>query len=150
MAAASRSPANPASAALSPSAFPSSTDPPMPRKILIIEDQATMRRNVALMLQLEGHTALTAANGIEGIETARRERPDLILCDVMMPEMDGHAVLRALHEDETLRGTPFVFLTAKGDKSDVSEGLGLGADSYLTKPVSREDLLSTVNEHLKT
>lgn len=121
----------------------------MSHKILIIEDQATMRRNVALMLQLEGHNALTAANGIEGMEITRRERPNLILCDVMMPEMDGHAFLRALREDEVLRHTPFIFLTAKGDKNDVREGSDLGANAYLTKPVIREDLLTAVNAWVK-
>lgn len=121
----------------------------MSQKILIIEDQATMRRNVALMLQLEGHHALTAANGVEGMEIARRERPDLILCDVMMPEMDGHAFLRALREDEALKGTPFIFLTAKGGSSDLREGIELGANAYLTKPVVREDLLAAVDEWLK-
>lgn len=120
----------------------------MNRRILIIEDQATMRRNVALMLQLEGHTALTAANGLEGLETARRERPDLILCDVMMPEMDGHAVLTAMRADAMVKDIPFIFLTAKGDRADVSEGLGLGADAYLTKPVSREELLGAVGRCL--
>jgi two-component system, OmpR family, response regulator len=121
----------------------------MPHKILIIEDQATMRRNVALMLQLEGHNALTAANGIEGMEITRREQPDLILCDVMMPEMDGHAFLCALREDQALSHTPFVFLTAKGDKNDVREGCDLGANAYLTKPVIREDLLAAVNAWVK-
>lgn len=120
----------------------------MPQKILIIEDQATMRRNVALMLQLEGYTAITAANGIEGIEAATREVPDLILCDVMMPEMDGHAVLRALRQSESLRNTPFIFLTARGGTLDVKEGMDLGADDYLTKPVVREDLLTAVRAKL--
>jgi DNA-binding response OmpR family regulator len=122
----------------------------MPHKILIIEDQAIMRRNVALMLQLEGHTALTAANGLEGLETARREHPDLILCDVMMPGMDGHAFLQALREDETLKSTPFIFLSAKGDRADVREGIGLGADAYLIKPVARDALLEAVKCHLKS
>lgn len=121
----------------------------MSGKILIIEDQATMRRNVALMLQLEGCTPLTAAHGLEGLEIMRRERPDLILCDVMMPEMDGHAVLQAVRADEELKATPFVFLTAKGDRADVREGLQRGADAYLTKPVVREDLLNTVRTHLR-
>lgn len=120
----------------------------MSQKILIIEDQSIMRRNVALMLQLEGYTALTAANGLEGLEVARSEHPDLILCDVMMPEMDGYGTLRAIREDETLKKTPFIFLTAKGDRGDVREGLGLGADAYLTKPVVREDLLDAVRARL--
>lgn len=122
----------------------------MPRKVLIIEDQAIMRRNVALMLQLEGFQPLTAAHGLEGLETARREHPDLILCDVMMPEMDGHAFLRSLREDASLKHTPFIFLTAKGDRADVREGIGLGADAYLTKPVSREELLASVNGFLRS
>jgi CheY-like chemotaxis protein len=121
----------------------------MSRKILIIEDQATMRRNVALMLHLENYTALTAANGVEGLEIIRRDLPDLVLCDVMMPEMDGYAVLKALRGDEKLKHIPFIFLTAKGDRSDVSEGLGLGADAYLTKPVVREDLLNAVQSNMK-
>lgn len=120
----------------------------MSSKILIIEDQATMRRNVALMLQLEGYTAISAANGVEGLDIARRERPDLILCDVMMPEMDGHGVLRAMRADESLRHIPFVFLSAKGDRNDAREGLELGADDYLTKPVVREDLLNAVKARL--
>lgn len=119
------------------------------RKILLIEDEATMRRNVALMLELEGHPTLTAKGGVEGLEIARRERPGLILCDVMMPGMDGHAVLASVRTDESLRGIPFVFVTARGDASDVREGLALGADGYLTKPVTRKDLIATVETFLR-
>lgn len=121
----------------------------MSRKILIIEDEVTMRRNVALMLELEGHTPLVAESGLEGIEMARRDRPDLILCDVMMPGLDGYTVLGMLQADERLRGIPFVFLTARGDSQDVRHGLELGADAYLTKPVTREDLLAAVEASLK-
>jgi CheY-like chemotaxis protein len=121
----------------------------MSRKILIIEDEVTMRRNVALMLELEGHTPLVADSGPEGIGMARRDRPDLILCDVMMPGMDGYTVLGMLRSDESLRGIPFVFLTARGDSQDVRHGLELGADAYLTKPVTREDLLAAVEACLK-
>jgi DNA-binding response OmpR family regulator len=121
----------------------------MSRKILIIEDEITMRRNVALMLELEGHTPLVADSGPEGIEMAPRDRPDLILCDVMMPGMDGYTVLGMLRAEESLSGPPFVFLTARGDSQDVRHGLELGADAYLTKPVTREDLLAAVEACLK-
>ena len=80
---------------------------------------------------------------------ARRGRPDLILCDVMMPGMDGYTVLGMLRADEFLREIPFVFLTARGDSQDVRHGLELGADAYLTKPVTREDLLAAVESCLK-
>lgn len=120
----------------------------MKKKILIIEDQPTMRRNVALMLQLEGYETCTAENGRLGLEVARRERPDLVLCDVMMPEMDGYGVVEALREDETFANTPFIFLTARADRQDVRVGMNLGADDYLTKPVVRDDLLAAVQTRL--
>jgi DNA-binding NarL/FixJ family response regulator len=118
------------------------------KKILIIEDQAPMRRNVALMLQMEGYDTCTAANGREGVEVAQKERPDLILCDVMMPELDGHGVVQALRADSAFATTPFVFLTAKSDKNDIRAGMNFGADDYLTKPVVREDLLAAVQTRL--
>jgi DNA-binding NarL/FixJ family response regulator len=92
----------------------------MPKsKILIIEDQAPMRRNVALMLELEGYDTCTAENGRIGIEVAHREKPDLILCDVMMPELDGYGVVQALRVEDAFATTPFIFLTAKSDRSDI-------------------------------
>lgn len=121
----------------------------MAKKILIIEDQAPMRRNVALMLELEGYKTCVAENGRIGIETARKERPDLILCDVMMPEMDGYGVVQALRADDLFANTPFIFLTAKSDRSDVRVGMNFGADDYLTKPVVRDDLLSAVQIRLE-
>ena len=121
----------------------------MAKKILIIEDQAPMRRNLALMLQMEGYETCTAENGRVGVETAQTERPDLILCDVMMPELDGYGVVQKLREDPSFATTPFVFLTAKSDKSDVRVGMNFGADDYLTKPVNREDLLTAVQIRLK-
>lgn len=120
----------------------------MAKKILIIEDQAPMRRNVALMLEMEGYTTCTAENGRIGVEVARKEFPDLILCDVMMPEMDGHAVVQALRDDDTFDNTPFIFLTAKSDRNDIRVGMNFGADDYLTKPVVRDDLLSAVQTRL--
>ena len=117
-------------------------------KILIIEDQAPMRRNVALMLELEGYATSVAENGRVGIEVARKERPDLILCDVMMPELDGYAVVQSLREDPSFSNTPFIFLTAKSDRGDVRIGMNFGADDYLTKPVVRDELLVAIETRL--
>ena len=118
------------------------------KKILVIEDQAPMRRNIALLLELEGFEVLTAANGALGITAARKERPDLVVCDVMMPELDGYAVVQALRTDAEFATLPFIFLTARGDKTDIRIGMNFGADDYLTKPVIREDLLAAVQTRL--
>lgn len=120
----------------------------VPKKVLVIEDQSPMRRNLALLLEMEGYAVTTAENGTKGVEAARRDRPDVILCDVMMPEMDGHAVVQALRLDRDFANTPFIFLSAKGDKTDVRVGMNFGADDYLTKPVIREDLLAAIEARL--
>jgi DNA-binding NarL/FixJ family response regulator len=117
--------------------------------ILLIEDHPDMRENITLILRRSGHTVLTAANGREGLETARDEMPDLIVCDVMMPGLDGHDVLRAVRAERAIAGTPFIFLTARGEKRDLRTGMNLGADDYLTKPVSAEDLLAAVKTRLE-
>ncbi len=114
------------------------------KSILIIEDEPRTRANLATILEMEGYRVVTAENGRLGVETARRERPDLVLCDVMMPELDGHGVLEALRADRTTAGIPFIFLTAKGEKTSVRAGMNLGADDYLTKPASVSDLLAAV------
>lgn len=118
------------------------------KRILVIEDQASMRRNVALLLELEGYDVVTAGDGRAGIELARSARPDLILCDVMMPEVDGHGVVQALRAETDTAQIPFIFLTARGDRSDVRTGMNLGADDYLTKPVVREELLAAIGTRL--
>lgn len=120
----------------------------MKKKILIIEDQAPMRRNIALLLELAGYEVACAENGRVGIEAARQHRPDLILCDVMMPELDGHAVVQALRAEKDYATIPFIFLTARSDKADVRTGMNYGADDYLTKPVVRDDLLAAVEARL--
>ncbi len=120
----------------------------MAKKILIIEDQAPMRRNVALMLQLEGYETCVAENGRIGVEVARREKPDLVLCDVMMPELDGYGVVQALRGDPAFATTPFIFLTAKSDRNDVRIGMNFGADDYLTKPIVQEELMAAVRSRL--
>ncbi len=120
----------------------------MKRKILVIEDQAPMRRNIALLPELAGYEVSTAENGRTGIEAARSQQPDLILCDVMMPEMDGHGVVQTLRAEPAAATTPFIFLTARGDKDDVRVGMNFGADDYLTKPVVRDDLIAAVHARL--
>ena len=119
------------------------------KKILVIEDEPEMRRNIATILRLEKFQPVVAENGRAGVEVARRERPDLILCDVMMPDLDGHGVLQALREDPAMEGVPFIFLTARGEKGDVRSGMNLGADDYLTKPVAKADLLNAVRSRLQ-
>ncbi len=118
------------------------------KKILIIEDQAPMRRNIALLLELSGFEVFTAENGKTGVEAARKHQPDLVICDVMMPEMDGHAVVQTLRAETATATTPFIFLTAKGDKADIRVGMNYGADDYLTKPVNRDDLIAAVQARL--
>ncbi len=117
-------------------------------KILIIEDQPQMRKNLATILELENFRVVTAENGRRGVELAAKEKPDLVICDVMMPELDGYEVLTALRKEAATRTVPFIFLTAKGDKLELRKGMNLGADDYLTKPVTREDLLATVQTRL--
>ena len=119
------------------------------KTVLVIEDEPEMRRNIARLLKLEGYQAVVAENGAAGLARAKESRPDLILCDVMMPEMDGHEVLRVLRADAGLRSVPFIFLTAKGEKSDQRGGMNLGADDYLTKPVENEDLVAAVAARLQ-
>jgi len=118
-------------------------------KILIIEDEPRMRKNMATVLKMEGFEVVTAANGREGVDAAQRESPALVLCDVMMPELDGYGVLAALRADETCARIPFIFLTAKGEKADLRAGMNLGADDYLTKPADIDDLLAAINTRLE-
>jgi DNA-binding NarL/FixJ family response regulator len=117
-------------------------------KILVIEDEPEMRRNLMTILRLEKIQSVGAENGVAGIELARREKPDLILCDVMMPELDGHGVLKALRADPSTASVPFIFLTAKGEKNDVRDGMNLGADDYLAKPVSKNDLMNAIRSRI--
>ena len=117
-------------------------------RILVIEDQPQMRKNLATILEMEGFQVLVAPDGRQGTELARAQLPDLIICDIMMPELNGHDVLTELRRHPATANTPFLFLTAKGEKWDVRAGMNLGADDYLTKPVSREDLLLAVNTRL--
>jgi DNA-binding NarL/FixJ family response regulator len=119
------------------------------KKILVIEDEPEMRRNITALLRYYDYEPVAAENGRQGLELARREKPDLILCDVMLPELDGHGVLQAMQLDSTLAQTPFIFLTARGEKEDIRSGMNLGADDYLTKPVANADLVRAIEARLK-
>ncbi len=118
------------------------------KKILIIEDEPEMRRNICTILRLEKFHPIAAENGRVGLELVGKEKPDLILCDVMMPELDGHGVLAGLRSNEDTVTIPFIFLTAKGEKPDIRAGMNLGADDYLTKPVAKADLLAAIRSRL--
>ncbi|HEX5757316.1 MAG TPA: EAL domain-containing protein [Arenimonas sp.] len=117
-------------------------------KILIAEDDATIRTNLVRTLRLEGYEVTSAENGLEALRMAKETVPELVLSDVMMPELDGHGLLAALRGDPRTASVPFVFLTARADRSDVREGMKLGADDYLTKPFQRDELLDMVRTQL--
>jgi DNA-binding NarL/FixJ family response regulator len=119
------------------------------KKILVIEDEPEMRRNLTTILRLEKFQPLPAGNGRIGVQLAKKERPDLILCDVMMPELDGYGVIAALRADPETVTIPFIFLTAKGEKPDIRAGMNLGADDYLAKPVAKPDLLAAIHSRLE-
>ena len=119
------------------------------KKILIIEDEPEMRRNIIALLRYHEYQPIEAENGRAGLALAQREKPDLVLCDVMMPELDGHGVLQALQQDADLALIPFIFLTAKGEKGDLRSGMNLGADDYLTKPVANRDLVRAIEARLR-
>jgi DNA-binding NarL/FixJ family response regulator len=119
------------------------------KKILVIEDEPEMRRNLTTILRLEQFHPLAAENGRVGLEMARKEKPDVILCDVMMPELDGYSVIAALRAAPETVTIPFIFLTAKGEKPDIRAGMNLGADDYLTKPVAKADLLGAIRSRLE-
>src|ERR1041384_3570997 len=119
------------------------------KKILVIEDEPEMRRNITALLRYKAYAPIAAENGRVGVEIARREKPDLILCDVMMPELDGHGVLQALQADAALARIPFIFLTAKGEKDDLRSGMNLGADAFLPNPVANADLVRAIEPRLR-
>ncbi len=118
------------------------------KKILIVDDSEPIRTSLAAMLSAENYVAIVAENGKVGVEVARREIPDLILCDVQMPELDGYGVLNQLRNDGATAAIPFVFLTGRSESDQVREGMNLGADDYLTKPFKRAELVRTVNARL--
>jgi CRP/FNR family transcriptional regulator, polysaccharide utilization system transcription regulator len=121
----------------------------MSKKILLIEDNEAMRENIAEILMLAHFTVATAVNGKEGVAMAETEQPDLIICDIMMPELDGFGVLHMLSRNTNTASIPFIFLTAKSERSDLRKGMEMGADDYLTKPFDDVELLNAVESRLK-
>jgi two-component system, sensor histidine kinase and response regulator len=116
--------------------------------ILVIEDQPNVRENIVELLGAENFEVLAAEDGIEGVHLAQEHHPDLVLCDVMMPELDGYDVLNMLRQDPKTAMIPFVFLTAKAATKDMRQGMNLGADDYLTKPFTRTELLQAISSRL--
>lgn len=117
-------------------------------RILIVEDENDLRQSIADFLEVEGFKCLQAADGSEGIDIARTELPDLIICDIKMPGLNGHEVLRELRRDSRTSSIPFIFLTALVEKGDIRKGMELGADDYLTKPFLTDDLVSAIKTRL--
>lgn len=118
-------------------------------RILIIEDDVNILRNTAELLQLEGYLVTTASNGRAGLEKIKLETPELILCDILMLDMDGFSVLGYVRQDPDLKRIPFIFFSAKSDVVDVNAGIAAGADDYLTKPFELEDLIASVEKCLE-
>ncbi|MGB3345142.1 MAG: response regulator [Aequorivita sp.] len=119
------------------------------KKVLIIEDNEDVRENTADILELSGYNVTTAENGKIGVKVAKQLLPDVIVCDIMMPELDGYEVLEKLNKNTKTARIPFIFLTAKTEKIDMRKGMNLGADDYLTKPFTENELLEAIASRLK-
>ena len=119
------------------------------QRVLLIEDNDDIRENTAEILELANYRVETASNGKMGVEMALENIPDLIICDVMMPVLDGYGVLHLLHKNDSLKNVPFIFLTAKTERGDFRKGMEMGADDYITKPFNDIELLTAVESRLK-
>lgn len=118
------------------------------KKILLIEDDTVVRENTAELLELSNYEVITAADGKIGVVEAKRHLPDIIVCDIMMPELDGYGVLNVLSRQKETKQIPFIFLSAKTERSDIRKGMDLGADDYLTKPFNESELISAIESRL--
>ncbi|MEC7264743.1 MAG: response regulator [Bacteroidota bacterium] len=119
------------------------------KKVLLVEDDTSLRENVEELLGLSGFRVFTASNGKLAVELAQKERPDIVLCDIMMPEMDGYEVLEQMASCDRTKHIPFIFVSAKTERSEVRKGMDLGADDYLTKPFEEEELLGAIYSRLE-
>ena len=121
----------------------------MATSILVIDDNKDIRENTAEILDLAGYKTFTAENGKKGVEIALKEKPSLIVCDIMMPELDGYGVLHLIRKNHEIEHTPFIFLTAKTERTDFRKGMEMGADDYITKPFEEIELLNAVEIGLR-
>jgi CRP/FNR family transcriptional regulator, cyclic AMP receptor protein len=119
------------------------------KKVLLIEDNKDMRENTEEILNLANYRVISASDGKAGINLAMEFQPDIILCDIIMPTLDGYGVLYSMHENDKLKHTPFIFLTAKSQREDIRQGMESGADDYITKPFSATELLGAIESRLK-
>lgn len=118
------------------------------KTVLLIEDDLVLRENTSELLELSNYNVLAASNGNAGVAIAKSNLPDIIVCDIMMPELDGYGVIQALSENENTKYIPFIFLSAKTERQDVRKGMDLGADDYITKPFNEEELISAIESRL--
>ena len=121
----------------------------MSKRIVLVEDNKAVRENITEILELSGYEVVGADNGRSGVETVTKELPDLVICDIMMPELDGYAVLNLLSKNPKTSAIPFIFLTAKAERADFRKGMDMGADDYITKPFDDTELLSAIEARLK-
>src|SRR4051794_18724091 len=121
----------------------------MKSRVLIVEDDPLIRANVLELLSEEGFDVISAQDGADGLALAKARVPDLVVCDITLPKLDGYQVLRAIREDPAIASTPFIFLTAKAERTDMRTGMNLGADDYLTKPFTASELLDAVRIRMR-
>jgi CheY-like chemotaxis protein/CRP-like cAMP-binding protein len=118
------------------------------KKVLLIEDDTVLRENTAELLELSNYEVITAANGQLGLEVAKNNKPDIIICDIMMPILDGYGVLEGLSKYQETKFIPFIFLSAKTERQDVRKGMDLGADDYITKPFTEDEIVSAIESRI--
>jgi CRP/FNR family cyclic AMP-dependent transcriptional regulator len=119
------------------------------KTILLIEDNSDIRENMGEIMELAGYNVLLAPDGKQGVRLANEHLPDIIICDIMMPELDGYGVIHMLQKNEATKHIPFIFLTAKAERSEMRRGMEMGADDYITKPFSGTELLAAIESRLK-
>ena len=120
----------------------------MPHKILVVDDEPALLRLMEFVLAKQGHTMVTATNGEEALDLVRKQRPDLIVLDIMMPKLDGYQVAEAIRADDDLKHTPIIMLSAKAQEEDIERGVAAGVDRYVTKPFSPDELSTIVSGYL--